>query len=195
MERSDLRRLRQVLADGDEKDAALVAQDIASMRNPKPRMAATRRDNKERLARALADELAQRKRQLEFAIEESTIYCPLAGVVAGVYVAPGDDWNTRNVSPAFEILDPTSLVAEAVVPSGMASRLEHGDRAWVQLPQPMEGGAGEVVETSVESISARDIPVAAGADVVQVRQVIVRMPRRLPRRLEPGDEVRVALQP
>tara|TARA_B100000029_G_scaffold271117_1_gene266264 strand:- start:1146 stop:2162 length:1017 start_codon:yes stop_codon:yes gene_type:complete len=195
MERSDMRRLRQALVEGGEEGAARMAQSIAVRRNPKPPMTATRKNNKERLARALADDLGQRKRQLEFAIEESTLRCPLAGVVAAVHIASGDAWNTRRVRPAFEILDPNSLVAEAVVPSELVERLQRGDRAWAQLPPAKEGGEATVVEATVESISLRDLSVSLGARVVDVRQVSVGLPRLLPRRLEPGDEVRVALPP
>ena len=193
-EKGDLKKLRRALQEGGESGAARAAQDIASRRNKKPEMAATRRANKERLARKLGEELEYRIRQLKYDIDASRLVSPLAGVVAGVHVEPGATWTTRSAQPAFEVLDPHSLVAQVSVPAVVAARLEYGARAWLELVGHGPDGKGLPIVGVIEEVLDRaDYVVPHNGQLAEVRQVTVRLPRKLPGTVEPGDEVRVAI--
>jgi multidrug resistance efflux pump len=183
----DLAAVRAAVRGAGEESAGELATDIARRRSRVPDYSVIRRASNDRLARALEEDLGQRVRQLEFALQASRLRSPVDGVVVGIHVRPGHPWQTRSVEPAFEIVDRGSLVVQATVPAARAGRLELGERAWIEVP-PAAGRAGGVLPGKV-------VAVAGEAEGVAERLVSVLPENPDAARLDVAEELRVGLSP
>ncbi len=182
---------RKLERQGEEAARDFVAE-VARRRNKKPRTRAMKRANKERLSIALVDDLESRVRQLEFALEQSTLKSPIAGTLVSVTVFPGEPWATRALEEAFEILDPSGLVVRAEVRRQRAETMTLGELSWVEI-----GVNGKpVVEAGVKDVSrdTRTHPNLEGVGVQEFKLVTFKLPRALPAGVDVGTDVRIALQ-
>lgn len=194
MNRSDLNRVRRRVRTNGEEGAADLAVAIHKSRTPRPSTRAVRRANEDALAVALVDDLEQRIRQLEDAIDNSKLKAPFSGIVIGIQAMAGEEWNTRTVDPAFQIVDPRSFVVTVVIPVDRAKTLREGETAWVELP----GGNGPptVVRARWLSVAEEQVTLtgSAGGGVAWTN-ALFKLPSELPRRSYIGEEARVALAP
>jgi multidrug efflux pump subunit AcrA (membrane-fusion protein) len=157
----------------------------------RPSVSQVRRAAEDSLALALVDDNAQRVRQLEDAIANSSLKAPWDGIVVGVTARAGEEWNTRSVYAAVQLVDPTSFVVQIVIPVLRAKKLQEGELAWVELPA-LGSTATTVVRARWMSIGEESSQLAGGAAWVNA---VFQLPNNLPRRVLMGEEVRVVLQP
>ncbi|MCP4873839.1 MAG: biotin/lipoyl-binding protein [Proteobacteria bacterium] len=188
----DRRRIVEAGLSGDEHEAAEKAVAIAAVRNRGARSGtAARRAAEERIAAALVDELGGRVRGLEDDIAKSVVRAPISGQIVSVRLSEGGQWNTRNVDPAFEILDPASLVIRAAVPVGLAKVMREREIVWLDLGD----GASEPVEGMVSEIDEQELRVSGNdGEFSTVRHVRFTVTPAVSRRLEIGQPVRVAVR-
>ena len=190
----DLARIQRRARTESEQGAAELAIALHKTRTDRPSTRAVRRANEDALAVALVDDLEQRIRQLEGAIDNSKLKSPLAGIIIGVRAAAGDEWNTRTVEPAFQIVDPRSFVVTVVIPLAAARALDLNEVAWVELPA--DGAAPVVVRAELTSIADEHVTLAGqSGGAVTWTNVVFKLPPDLPRRSYIGEEARVALAP
>lgn len=188
----DRRRIVEAGLAGDEHEASQRAIAIASVRQRGARSGtAARRAAEERIAAALVDELGGRVRSLEDDIANSVVRAPISGRVVSVRLSEGSQWNTRNVDPAFEILDPTNLVVRAAVPVGLAKVMREREVVWLDLGD----GSVEPIEGLVASIDEQDLRISGDDGSFRtLREVRFTVGPDVSRRLEIGQEVRVAVR-
>jgi|GEM_PF-2020337 len=141
------------------------------------------------LALALMDDIDQRVRQLQDAVENSSLRSPMDGIVVGVTVRQGEEWNTRNVDPAFQLVDPSSFVVQIVIPMRRAKQLAEGELAWVELPAQGKSPV-QVVQGRWLTVGDESSQLAGGTAWVNAT---FQLPSNLPRRVHMGEEVRVVL--
>lgn len=193
--RGDLARVRRAAGTTGEEGAANLAVALHKARTDRPSTHAVRRANEDALAVALVDDLDQRIRQLQNAIDHSSLKAPLNGVVIGIRAAVGEAWNTRTVEAAFQIVDPKSFVVTVVIPVERARALSQDERAWVEIPGA-RGGPPTVVTAQWQSVAAEQVTLtgSAGGSVAWTN-AIFKLPADLPRHIFIGEEARVALAP
>ncbi|MCO4769431.1 MAG: biotin/lipoyl-binding protein [Deltaproteobacteria bacterium] len=150
-----------------------------------------RRASEDALSLALVDDLEQRVRTLENAIDNSQLKSPMNGLVVNVTALQGVEWNTRSVDSAFSMVDPASFIVQIVIPKKRADRLVEKELAWVELPEL--GGTGrKVIRARWQSVGEESSQLAGGSAWVNA---VFQLPKSLPRRVHMGEEVRVVLQP
>lgn len=189
---SDRAMVAQAGAIGGEEAATDMALRLARARNTAEghRSGVAARAAGERLAAGLADDLAARVRQLEDAIDRSTLTSPMAGVVVRVGVHEGAQWNTRAVDPAFEVLDPGGNVVRAAIPVQIARVMQPGEPARVHV-EP--GGA--TVPASVLRVEDDEMRVTGeDGEAWTVREVVLSLAPEVARTLEVGQLVQVAVR-
>ena len=192
---TDLGQVRRAVQTQGEGAAVARAIALHQGRTTRPSSVAVHRAAEDSLALSLVDDLAQRLRQLQDAIDESTLTTPVAGLVIGASPIPGTEWNTRGGEPAFEIVDPASYVVRAVLPASRARRLTPGENAWVELPS-VGGAPPMVVVARAGVVDDREVSLTseAGAGTAWV-DATFHLPAALPRRVWIGEEVRIAVAP
>lgn len=194
LSRADLARVRRRAKSEGQEGAADLAVAIHKTRTDRPSTRAVRRANEDALAVALVDDLEQRVRQLEDAINNSKLKSPLDGIVIGIQALGGEEWNTRVREAAFQIVDPRSFVVTVVIPVERANALRQDEVAWVELP----GGDGAPTVVQARWLSVADEQVtltgSAGGSVAWTN-ALFKLPADLPRRSFIGEEARVALAP
>lgn len=178
--------------EGEEaaRDRAIaLAARHARGRNVSTRQA--RRAAEDSLALALVDDLEQRVRTLEDAIENSKLTSPMDGLIVNSTAVAGLEWNTRSVDAAFEMVDPTTFTVQIVIPMSRAKRLQEGELAWVELPA-VGGTPPQVIRARWLSTGENASQLAGGTAWVNT---VFQLPTQLPRRVFMGEEVRVTLAP
>jgi len=189
---ADRDRLRRTVEREGEEAAAQEAIRIASRRSGGVRRSSvSRRAAEDRLALELVDDLSQRVRQLQDAIEDSVLRSPASGTVVSVNVREGGKWNTRGVEPAFEVLDPDSFVIRVAVPSLLAARMMRREEVRVEL-RPGEEPVSGWLERSTAAEFLLEGP---GGEMTPMRDLIVALDSRDLVGLEVGQDVRVAIRP
>ncbi len=189
---SDRRRIVEAGLERGEEEAAERAAAIASVRNRgRGASRTTRRAAEERVAAALVDDLSQRVRRLEDDIAASVVRSPIDGEIVSVRIHEGGQWNTRNVDPAFEILDVRSLVVRASVPKGLGDVMRPREVVWLDLgerdPNPVEAVVW-VIADDVLRVSRDD------GSFESVREVRFTVAPQTAARLDVGQPVRVAIR-
>ncbi len=193
--RGDLDRVRRRVQTDGEEGAADLAVALHKARTERPSTHAVRRANEDALAVALVDDLEQRIRQLEKAIAHSALKAPLSGIVIDVAVAAGEEWNTRTVRPAFQIVDPRSFVVTVVIPVERARTLTPDQVAWVEIPGE-RGGPPTVVSARWQSVAEDQVTLTGrSGGTVAWTNAVFKLPADLPRHVFVGEEARVALAP
>lgn len=188
----DRARFARAAERGGDEEARDTAIRLALIRNggTQRRTGVARRAGRERLAVALVDDLATRVRQLEDAIDRSTLRAPSAGQVVTINLYEGGQWNTRSVEPAFEILDPESFVVRAGVPSGLAKVMRPDEEVWIDLLDGSPTASGRMIEITEGELRITD----ANGELVNLREVIFEVAAAVSRAMEVGQPVRVAIR-
>ncbi len=190
-ERQDLARFERAAIEGGEEAARDEAIRTATRRGQgQRRRSATRRAADERLSGALIQDLSQRVRHLEDAIASSRLVAPVDGVVVLVGVRVGSRWNTRDLEPAFEILDPSSHLVRAPVPSGLVDVMQPREKVLLDL-----GPTSEVVTGMAWKIEEQELrmPMPEGG-TERVREVLFTVAPEIAATLEVGQAVDVAIR-
>jgi len=178
-----------------EGEEAAVDRAIAlAARHNRGRRVSTRQSRRaaeDSLALALVDDLDQRVRTLEDAIQNSRLTSPMDGLIVNSTAVAGLEWNTRSVDPAFEMVDPSTFTVQIVIPMSRAKRLQTNELVWVELPA-VGGGTPQVIRARWLSTGENASQLARGTAWVNT---VFQLPSKLPRRVFMGEEVRVTLTP
>jgi len=173
----DQRRIQEVAeAEDPQARAREIAVSLSRRHTSVPRRATVKRAAKERLNIALVDDFRSRMDKLQADIDRAELVSPISGVVVDVNVYVGDQWNTRDTQPSFELMDPASMVLRADLPLRRARLLVEGEPVWVEVEvdgamRPMEGRVREIAE------EPRYERKSDGEVVAEARSVYILLPR------------------
>ncbi len=189
MQDADLRRLRQAVNEGGQKEATRVAISILQQRNRKPSNRSADRLAQDRLTQRLYEDLVDKVQTLDLSIQASRLMSPADGLVVEVNAYVGETWNPRSQVSTYRLMDDRRLVVWVLVPEKLASKLHSDSLVLVWFPDwggpSVEARVGEISGVQVESVSD-------SGELELLQQLRIVLPSRLPSGLGVGDDALVA---